>query len=83
MMQNIMVSLQELCFGLCRIDVNHITVLRNTRVLSGDKVTLIVQRKVDSNNNGDTSTGPVRVGHTQIKKYAEIQGQNNSSELCT
>jgi hypothetical protein len=34
-------------------------------VFSGNKVTLIRNGRVDSNNNGGTLTGPVRVGHTQ------------------
>jgi hypothetical protein len=46
------------------------------RIVSGNKVTLILNRKVDLNNNCGTLTGPVRVGH--IKTSAEIRAENNS-----
>jgi hypothetical protein len=41
------------------------------RIVSGDKVTVILNGKEDSNNNVVTLTGPVRVGHTQKKHLLE------------
>jgi hypothetical protein len=48
------------------------------RVVSSSEVTLMLNGKSDSKNNNDTSTEPVRVGHTQIKTSAEIRAGNNS-----
>jgi hypothetical protein len=48
------------------------------RVVSGTKITLIRNGEVDSNNIGDTLTGPARVAHTQIKISAEIRVENNT-----
>lgn len=50
----------------------------NFKVVSGDKFTLKLNGRVDSYIDGNTLTGPVRVGHTEIKKGAENRAENNS-----
>jgi hypothetical protein len=74
MMQNITVSLQKLCFRPGREDLNQIS-FEVHRIVSGDKVTVILNGKLDSNNNVDTLTASVRVGHPKIKTFAEIQAK--------
>jgi hypothetical protein len=61
---------------ICKSNVN----LQEYRDVCGDKVTVIFDRKVNSEHNGGTSVQPVRAGHTVIKAPTQIRDKDRSAK---